>query len=130
MFVLAAVSEREQLPAQVTVPAPAAATKKITISETRPGFEKRILEERPSQTRVSDNWFVLLEGDLKASGIFFLVWSFFVLCVAKKNLTQSCLVCFIKTLISNSCYLCTGHTGSQLAFSIIHGPSIEEIMLS
>ncbi|XP_026039108.1 uncharacterized protein LOC113031337 isoform X6 [Astatotilapia calliptera] len=63
----AAVSEREQLPAQVTVPAPAAATKKITISETRPGFEKRILEERPSQTRVSDNWFVLLEGDLKAS---------------------------------------------------------------
>ncbi|XP_039885469.1 uncharacterized protein LOC120732150 isoform X7 [Simochromis diagramma] len=63
----AAVSEREQLPAQVTVPAPAAATKKIRISETRPGFEKRILEERPSQTRVSDNWFVLLEGDLKAS---------------------------------------------------------------
>ncbi|XP_006801500.1 uncharacterized protein LOC102777766 isoform X5 [Neolamprologus brichardi] len=63
----AAVSEREQLPAQVTVPAPAAATKKITISETKPGFEKRILEERPSQTRVSDNWFVLLEGDLKAS---------------------------------------------------------------
>ncbi|XP_042079710.1 uncharacterized protein LOC102295024 isoform X6 [Haplochromis burtoni] len=63
----AAVSEREQLPAQVTVPARAAATKKIKISETRPGFEKRILEERPSQTRVSDNWFVLLEGDLKAS---------------------------------------------------------------
>lgn len=88
VFVLAAVSEREQLPAQVTVPARAAATKKITISETRPGFEKRILEERPSQTRVSDNWFVLLEGDLKASGIFFLVWSFFVLCVAKKTLTH------------------------------------------
>lgn len=77
MFVLAAVSEREQLPAQVTVPAPAAATKKITISETRPGFEKRILEERPSQTRVSDNWFVLLEGDLKASGIFFPCVEFF-----------------------------------------------------
>uniref|UniRef100_I3J3T2 Protein 4.1 n=1 Tax=Oreochromis niloticus TaxID=8128 RepID=I3J3T2_ORENI len=63
----AVVSEREQLPAQVTVPAPAAATKKITISETKPEFEKRVLEERLSQTRVSDNWFVLLEGDLKAS---------------------------------------------------------------
>ncbi|XP_031595096.1 uncharacterized protein LOC116319802 isoform X8 [Oreochromis aureus] len=63
----AVVSERDQLPAQVTVPAPAAATKKITISETKPEFEKRILEERLSQTRVSDNWFVLLEGDLKAS---------------------------------------------------------------
>ncbi|KAL3980882.1 ubiquitin carboxyl-terminal hydrolase 5/13 [Sarotherodon galilaeus] len=63
----AVVSEREQLPAQVTVPAPAAATKNITISETKPEFEKRILEERLSQTRVSDNWFVLLEGDLKAS---------------------------------------------------------------
>lgn len=123
MFVLAVVSEREQLPAQVTVPAPAAATKKITISETKPEFEKRVLEERLSQTRVSDNWFVLLEGDLKASGIFSLCGVFSFCVWLKKTYTQSCLVCFIKTLISNSCNLCTGHTGPQSAFAIIHGPS-------
>lgn len=94
VFVLAAVSEREQLPAQVTVPARAAATKKITISETRPGFEKRILEERPSQTRVSDNWFVLLEGDLKASGIFSLcgVFSF---CVWLKKPSHTVMPCLL-----------------------------------
>ncbi|XP_030605420.1 titin-like isoform X3 [Archocentrus centrarchus] len=63
-----AVLEHERLPAQVTVPA-AVATTKIVVSETRPQFEKRLLEERQqiSRTRVSDNWFVLLDGDLKES---------------------------------------------------------------
>lgn len=72
LFVLVAVLEQERLPAQVTVPAAAAATE-VAVSETRPQFEKRLLEERQqiSRTRISDNWFVLLDGDRKESGIFF-----------------------------------------------------------
>ncbi|XP_051813077.1 uncharacterized protein LOC110969054 isoform X3 [Acanthochromis polyacanthus] len=63
-----AVAERIQFPTAVRAPA-AVATKRITISETRPPFEKRILEERRPVTRthVNDDWFVLLDLDLKES---------------------------------------------------------------
>lgn len=46
---------------------------RITISETRPQFEKRILEERRplTHTHVNDDWFVLLDVGAKESGIFF-----------------------------------------------------------
>ncbi|XP_008294726.1 titin-like isoform X4 [Stegastes partitus] len=63
-----AVAERIQFPAAVRAPT-AAATKRVVISETRPQFEKRILEERRPVTRthVNDDWFVLLDVALKES---------------------------------------------------------------
>ncbi|XP_061572601.1 uncharacterized protein LOC133429235 isoform X5 [Cololabis saira] len=67
----AAAHERIQIPAGVRLPAPAAATTatRIAISEKRPQFEQRILAERQplTQTRLSDDWFVLLDVDLKKS---------------------------------------------------------------
>ncbi|KAK2844434.1 hypothetical protein Q5P01_011093 [Channa striata] len=61
-------SERIQLPADIRVPAAEAKTRTV-ISETRPQFEKRLLEERHTvtQKRVSDDWFVQLDVDLKDS---------------------------------------------------------------
>ncbi|XP_069393069.1 uncharacterized protein [Paralichthys olivaceus] len=63
-----AVAERIQLPAEVRVPT-AIAKKRVTISETRPQFEKRILEERHPfiKTHVNEDWFVLLDVDRKKS---------------------------------------------------------------
>ncbi|XP_018543577.2 uncharacterized protein LOC108890900 isoform X12 [Lates calcarifer] len=62
------VRERIQFPAEVRVPTAVAKTR-IAISETRPMFEKRILEERrpPAYTHVNDDWFVLLDAGLKES---------------------------------------------------------------
>ncbi|XP_026226577.1 uncharacterized protein LOC113169408 isoform X3 [Anabas testudineus] len=64
--------EHVQFPADARVPPPAAAAAAKTrtiVSERRPQFEKRILEERhPAiQSQDSDNWFVLMDGDLKES---------------------------------------------------------------
>ncbi|KAG7475563.1 titin isoform X12 [Solea senegalensis] len=58
--------EHVQFPAKARVP-PAVAKTKITISETGPQFEKRILDERRPliNTFVTDDWFVLLDVDLK-----------------------------------------------------------------
>ncbi|XP_035020391.2 uncharacterized protein LOC118114199 isoform X4 [Hippoglossus stenolepis] len=63
-----AVTERIQLPAEVRVPT-AVAKKRVTISERRPQFEERILEERLPliKTHVNDDWFVLLDVDRKES---------------------------------------------------------------
>ncbi|XP_054478342.1 LOW QUALITY PROTEIN: uncharacterized protein LOC129110178 [Anoplopoma fimbria] len=62
------VPERIQFPAEVRVPTAVAETR-IAISERRPQFEKRILEERHqlTQTHVNDDWFVLLDVGLKES---------------------------------------------------------------
>ena len=67
--VLVAVPERIQFPAEVRFPAAVSKTR-IDVSERRPQFEKRILEERrpPTQTHVNDDWFVLLDVGLKESG--------------------------------------------------------------
>ncbi|XP_031154802.2 uncharacterized protein LOC116049367 isoform X6 [Sander lucioperca] len=61
-----AVPERIHFPAEVKVPTAVAKTR---ISERRPQFEKRILEERRplTQTHVNDDWFVLLDVGLKES---------------------------------------------------------------
>ncbi|XP_068999115.1 uncharacterized protein [Embiotoca jacksoni] len=61
-----AAPELIQFPAEVRAPA-AVAT--IRISDTRPQFEKRILKERRplALTHVNDDWFVLLDVDLKES---------------------------------------------------------------
>ncbi|XP_062254580.1 uncharacterized protein LOC133964485 isoform X4 [Platichthys flesus] len=63
-----AVAERIQLPAEVRVPS-AVAKKRVTISEGRPRFEDRILEERLPliKTHVNEDWFVLLDVDRKKS---------------------------------------------------------------
>ncbi|XP_039973220.1 uncharacterized protein LOC120783904 isoform X3 [Xiphias gladius] len=63
-----AVPARIQIPAKVRVPTAVAKTR-IAISETRPLFEKRILEERRplTHTHVNDDWFVLLDVGLKES---------------------------------------------------------------
>ncbi|XP_053287728.1 uncharacterized protein LOC128448899 isoform X3 [Pleuronectes platessa] len=63
-----ALAERIQLPAEVRVPS-AVAKKKVTISERRPRFEDRILEERLPliKTHVNEDWFVLLDVDRKKS---------------------------------------------------------------
>lgn len=75
-FVSVAAPERIRLPAaEVGLPA-VATTTKINISERKPKFEKRILEERLplTHTRVSDDWFSLLDVGFKDSGIYLLVW--------------------------------------------------------
>lgn len=71
IFALVAAPERIQFPAEVRRPT-AETKKRIVISETKPMFERRILEERRPlvQTHINDDWFVLLDGDLKESGIF------------------------------------------------------------
>lgn len=59
-------------PTEARAPTAVARTR-TAVSETRPQFAKRILEERPPLTRthVNDDWFVLLDVDTKESGIFF-----------------------------------------------------------
>ncbi|XP_032374153.1 uncharacterized protein LOC116690995 isoform X6 [Etheostoma spectabile] len=61
-----AVPERIHFPAEVKFPTAVAKTR---ISERRPQFEKRILEERRplTQTHVNDDWFVLLDVGIKES---------------------------------------------------------------
>lgn len=58
-------------PTEVRAPTAVARTR-AAVSETRPQFAKRILEERPPLTRthVIDDWFVLLDVDTRKSGIF------------------------------------------------------------
>lgn len=58
-------------PTEVRAPTAVARTR-TAVSETRPQFAKRILEERPPLTRthVNDDWFVLLDVDTRKSGIF------------------------------------------------------------
>ncbi|KAM9722957.1 uncharacterized protein ACNS7B_018509 isoform 3-T5 [Menidia menidia] len=61
-----AVAEHPKFPQR----APAVVVRKrFEPAETRPRFEQRILEERLplAQTRVIDDWFVLLDGDLRKS---------------------------------------------------------------
>lgn len=75
LFVLVAVRERapfySDIRREARVPATEAKTK-IVIPERRPLFEERILEERRPFTRrdVTDDWYILLDVDLKESGIF------------------------------------------------------------
>lgn len=73
IFVLVPVPERVRFPAEVRTPTAVAKTR-ISIPETIPLFAERILEERCplTNTHVDDDWFVLLDVDLKESGIFFL----------------------------------------------------------
>lgn len=70
VFVLVAAPERIQIPAKIKGPAAPAPTR-ISVSELKPEFERRILEERrpPAHAHVSDDWFSLLDVDLK--GILF-----------------------------------------------------------
>lgn len=93
-FVLVAAPERMRLPAEVQLPAAAAAAARIQVSERKPKFEKRILEERLpiTDTHVGGDWFALLDVGLKDSGIFYLlVWVCF----------HSLSFCFIKCLLTN-----------------------------
>ncbi|XP_041798225.1 uncharacterized protein LOC121610272 isoform X2 [Chelmon rostratus] len=62
------IPERIQFPAEVRAPAAAAKTR-IAVSEMRPQFGKRILEERRplTHTHVNDDWFVLLDVAPKES---------------------------------------------------------------
>lgn len=82
-FVLVALPERIRYPAEVRAPTTVAKTR-IAISETRPQFGKRILEERRpvTHTHVIDDWFVLLDVGPKEPGIFLtcLCCLFFLLC--------------------------------------------------
>ncbi|KAM7420588.1 hypothetical protein PAMA_015018 [Pampus argenteus] len=63
-----AVPEHLRFPAEVRPPS-AEAKKRIAFSETRPQFERRILEERRllTHTHINDDWFVLLDVGLKES---------------------------------------------------------------
>lgn len=85
--------ERIQLPADTSVPAAVAKTRTV-VSEMRPQFEKRILEERHpvTHTHVIDDWFVLLDVDLKESGIFFFT-CLGLLCTAD-TCSMKCLLTF------------------------------------
>lgn len=89
VFALVALPERIQYPAEVRAPAAVAKTR-IAISETRPQFGKRILEERRplTQTHVNDDWFVLLDVGTKESGIFFYLFVLGVFFFADKRLTH------------------------------------------
>lgn len=80
-FVLVAAPERIQFPAERRAQTAVAKTR-ITVSKTRPQFEKRILEERRPlpHTHVNDDWFVLLDVGAKESGIF--LFAHLVLCFA------------------------------------------------
>lgn len=68
--VLVALPERIQYPVEVRAPT-AVAKARTTIPETKPQFGKRILEERRPLTykHVNDDWFILLDGGTKESGI-------------------------------------------------------------
>ncbi|XP_036071888.1 titin isoform X5 [Oryzias melastigma] len=58
-----AAPERTQIPAKVKVPA---APTRVSVSVLKPQFERRILEERHPPAHVIDDWFTLLDVDLKA----------------------------------------------------------------
>uniref|UniRef100_A0A3P8VCB8 Protein 4.1 n=2 Tax=Cynoglossus semilaevis TaxID=244447 RepID=A0A3P8VCB8_CYNSE len=64
-----AVPESLRLPPKVRVSPAAAAGTKMAVSEAKPYFEKRILEERDpfSYSHVNDDWFVLLGGERQKS---------------------------------------------------------------
>ncbi|XP_070690933.1 uncharacterized protein [Pempheris klunzingeri] len=66
----ATVPEHVQFPREVRAPTAVAKTR-IAISEMRPRFEERILEERRplTHTHVNDDWFVLLDVGLKESAV-------------------------------------------------------------
>lgn len=73
VYMLVVLPESIKFPAAVKAPA-AAAKSRITVSETRPQFGKRVLEERHPlmQTHVSDDlWFVQLDVEPKYPGICF-----------------------------------------------------------
>lgn len=72
VFVLVVLPERIQRTAQLRAPN-AVVQSRIAISESRPEFGKRILEERRPlmHTHVNDDWFVLLDVGPKKSGICF-----------------------------------------------------------
>lgn len=86
-FVLVAVPESLRLPPKVRVSPAAAARTKMAVSEAKPYFEKRILEERDpfSYSHVNDDWFVLLGGERQKSGIF--IWPGLVCASAGQQLT-------------------------------------------
>lgn len=80
-------------PTEVRAPIAVARTR-AAVSETRPQFAKRILEERPPLTRthVNDDWFVLLDVAARKSGIFFLInlcVRFIFFFFAEKQLTRA-----------------------------------------
>ncbi|XP_028280977.1 uncharacterized protein LOC114448296 isoform X4 [Parambassis ranga] len=62
-----AARERIHLPAVVSKIPTAVPKTRISISERKPQFEKRILEERGpvTHTHVTDDWFVLLDADFR-----------------------------------------------------------------
>lgn len=68
VFVSVAVPERRPFPADVLG---AEAKTRIGVFETRPQFEKQILEERRAlkHTHVADDWFVLFDVGATDSGI-------------------------------------------------------------
>lgn len=78
------------MPAGVRAPAAVAKTR-IAISETRPQFGKRVLEERRplTQTHVNADWFALLDVGSKESGIFFTRLGLFVLLTAHNVIALS-----------------------------------------
>lgn len=120
IFLLAAVPLRKQLRQEVTVPTAVAKTR-VAVSETRPLFEKRILEERRqvTQTHVNGDWFVLLDAGLKESGIFIEPILNFV---GLQQLHMSKLSSFHDTLLNICCVFtgCTVHRW-QCIFAVAHG---------
>lgn len=83
------------------------AVAKTRISERRPQFEKRILEERRplTQTHVNDDWFVLLDVGLKESGISYL-FGFVVLQTNRSHVVAL----LLHERLSSICSLFTGCT--------------------
>lgn len=109
VFVLVALPERIQYPAEVRAPAAVAKTR-IAVSETRPQFGKRILEERRplTQTHVNDDWFVLLDVGIKESGICF--FNLFVLGLGFFLQTNGSHVSHFLRFMKCFCSLLKGHT--------------------
>lgn len=108
VFVLVAAPQRVQFPAAVRAPTAVAKTR-IAISEQRPYFEKRILEERRpvTQTHVNADWFVLLDGGLKESGISHLFG--FVIFFADELLTRVVALSLLHETLGNICSLFIGY---------------------
>lgn len=108
VFVLVAVPERVPFPAEVRVPTAVAKTR-IAVSETRPQFGKRILEERRplTHTHVNDDWFVLLDVGLKESGISFYLFGFVVL---QMNRSHMVTLSSLRETLINSCSPFTVYT--------------------
>lgn len=144
VFVLVALPERIWYPAEVRAPTTVAKTR-IAISETRPQFGKRILEERRpvTHTHVNDDWFVLLDVGPKESGIFLtcLCWFFVVvqtnssLVVALSSLHETLLqpVKSIRPILFTKEYLSTDGSAQSLLFNDLqpcYVSQIEEVALS